>query len=193
MNRRRECSCLFLIAVWTLVLSGCTSSEERPEPVTRQVGGLMPPAEPITDREYVADQSQVKVVVQREPITLDPLETYRQRNAERAKARLARLDVPIEMPGTTAVAPALGGAPTSGGAPDGFWKRLGLKALTGGAAPPTGEPAASDEDAPKGDMPATEDAAATEETDRNSDDGDSSDDDFKVGDDSEDDDSEEEE
>lgn len=132
---------------------GCTKSDDDVKKAQRATAGLMPAEEPKFEAEYVADQSQVKLVAAR-TVSYEPLETFRGKSKSEPKEEDSKGEKETEEPTAKAKSPARG-AP-SGGAPSGggnFWTRVGMKALMGGAAPPQ-------ESAPNDDEPAAKDDKA---------------------------------
>lgn len=98
-----------------------------------QTDELMPVPAPKMEVEYLADQSQVKVVVAREAPSYDSLDTFRKAKSEGPKGDEADSDDSAqESNGNSAASPAAGPAGEGG-----FWKKVGLKTLMGGMAPPS--------------------------------------------------------
>lgn len=80
--------CLLCLATILLfVPAGCEKSAE-PRPQARVAkAGLMPDGDPAFEPDYVANQSSVKLAPAR-TVSYEPLDTFRERNAAAAKARL---------------------------------------------------------------------------------------------------------
>lgn len=151
--------CLFVAAPFA-----CTKSEDDLRPAQRAAGGLMPDNDPKFEAEYVADQSQVKLVAPR-TVSYEPLDTFRGKAESAARSDDAASEAEPARP-TARAAPAPRGtqsAPRSGGGGN-FWSRVGMKALMGGGAAPPGPRSTSPGNpAPKGDEPTADDEAADEE------------------------------
>jgi hypothetical protein len=79
---------VFLMSGLSLVLVGCNKSSEPPPKAVTAKGDLMPAGQPGFEALYVADQKGVKLVAER-TVSVDPLSTFRERNAEVAKAKAA--------------------------------------------------------------------------------------------------------
>lgn len=138
-----------------LAISGCTKSEDDVRKAQRATPDLrlMPANDPKFEAEYVADQSQVKLVAAR-TVSYEPLETFRGKAKSRSSDEETAPDdeQPKAKENAANKAGPARGAPQSGGSSGGpgFWTRVGMKGLMGGvpgAAPP-GKPAS------KGDEPA---------------------------------------
>jgi hypothetical protein len=138
---------LFTICLIALSLARCTKSEEDYRRAQRSTGGdlkLMPDNDPKFESEYVSDQSQVKLVAAR-TISYEPLDTFRGKSKSKGASDEPAVDEMPKKAATGAKAKAsppsghAAGRPPSGG---GFWTRVGMKALMGGAAPPAGAGAA---------------------------------------------------
>lgn len=79
---------LCLAAVLLIVPVGCEDSAE-PRPQARVAkAGLMPDGQPAFELDYITNQSNVKLAPAR-TVSYEPLDTFRERNAAAAKARLA--------------------------------------------------------------------------------------------------------
>lgn len=131
-------TCLTFLCVSALLVSGCTKSEEPAPHAAVATGEMMPIASISSERDVLLDQSQVKVVVAREVPSYEPLETFRkQREEVRIEYKspedlIAEAAAPKSTQAAELSSPA-GGA--TGG--EGFWKRLGFKALVGGGTTPS--------------------------------------------------------
>ncbi|HKQ48120.1 MAG TPA: hypothetical protein VJZ71_08635 [Phycisphaerae bacterium] len=154
---------LYAICLFAAAPFACTKSEDDLRPAQRAAGGLMPDTDPKFEAEYVADQSQVKLVAPR-TVSYEPLDTFRGKAEPAAKA-----DAPADAEPAKSTARAAPGprgtpsAPPSAGGGN-FWSRVGMKALMGGGAAPPGPPPASPgQPAPKEDEPAAEEEAADNE------------------------------
>jgi hypothetical protein len=77
---------LCVLSGLTLALVGCAKSSEPPQRAETAQGGLMPVEEPGFEAAYVADQKEVKLATARD-VSTEPLDTFRERNAEAAKAQ----------------------------------------------------------------------------------------------------------
>lgn len=129
---------LTFLCVSALLVSGCTKSEEPAPHAAVATGELMPIASISSERDVLLDQSQVKVVVAREVPSYEPLETFRkQREEVRIEYKspedlIAEATAPKSTQAEEMSSPSQG---ATGG--EGFWKRLGFKALVGGDTTPS--------------------------------------------------------
>ena len=98
---------------------GCAKSNEPPQRAQTALGGLMPAEQPGFDAAYVSDQKDVKIAGPRE-VSYDPLSSFREKNAEAAKAKAgatkAKYADPSEETAKAADAPKAGKDP--GKSPD---------------------------------------------------------------------------
>jgi hypothetical protein len=149
-----------LAFVWIV---GCAKSDDRRPQAERAQSGLMPADWPAAGTDYVADQTKV-VSLAAPSLSFEPLDSFRAANARRAAARMQSH---VAAPAAEAMAPD---AAAAGGG--GFWTRVGLKTLMGGAAPPAAQGDAS--------APPTSDEAGADSADDDSsvDGGDSEDDEW---------------
>lgn len=158
----RAAFALLIACCWSV---GCTESDAPPERAPRAAEELMPVPAPQFDAEYLADQSQAKLAVAREAPSYEPLETFRQARIEREKPKVR---TPAAVPTMTQ-----GGAPPAGAGEGNFWKRLGLKALMGGAPPvqpmepaePEGDASQEESDVPQSGDDEDEDSESAAEAD----------------------------
>ncbi len=83
----RNCS-LCLAAAVLFISVGCEKSAEPRARARVAKAGLMPTSDPAAEPIYVADQGNVKLAPAR-TVSFESLDTFRERNAARAEARLA--------------------------------------------------------------------------------------------------------
>ena len=130
-----------MICLVAISMTRCTKSDEDVRKAQRATSGLMPDNDPKFEAEYVSDQSQVKLVAAR-TISYESLDTFRGKSKSKSASDESVSDEKPKKatPGASPKSNGAAGQPaartSSGGG--GFWSRVGMKALMGGGAPPSG-------------------------------------------------------